>query len=347
MKHELEFKGADPGHRIQSLIESWISRLDRHSEGFSGDPVSLRCLVEEAPAHELFRASVTLKVPKKMLSAKDESHNAETAIHSAFQEVERQLEAYKSGLRGEHGWKRVECRRRLKCRKAGAAATAASPDPEWFFVLVEPHLAKLREVVGHVLGHVKARGDLAPSELEPDDVVDAALARAYGEFSNERTPEDVRSRLVRFALDEIKAAVKRAKIDRSVTYLEERVPRTPPTEQVSTLGDEILDFYQPDEDLKMEDIVPDLEVPPPDQITEGKNLQRCVRDALNGLSHDARRALTLRYIVGLPDKELAKSLRRPEAEVQRLIEDARLYVRAELNASGCAFKPSGSVALRR
>jgi hypothetical protein len=26
---------------------------------------------------------------------------------------------------------------------------------------------------------------------------------------------------------------------------------------VSTLGDEILDFYQPDEDLKVEDIVPD------------------------------------------------------------------------------------------
>jgi RNA polymerase sigma factor (sigma-70 family) len=241
-------------------------------------------------------------------------------------------------FKGEHWWKRVERRR----QRAEATAGAASEDPQWFFKLVEPHLAKLREIAGRVLNYVEARGDLPPNDLELDDVVDAALARAYDEFSKERAPEDIRSRLIRFALDEIKAEVKRAKTDRTrAVHLEERVPKTPPTEEVSTLGDEILDFYQPDEALKVEDIVPDLEIPRPDQIAETNELRQCVRAAVRGLPQDARRALTLRYIVGLHGRELAKSLGMREADVERLTDDARVSLRDRLVASGCTFKASG------
>ena len=58
-------------------------------------------------------------------------------------------------------------------------------------------------------------------------------------------------------------------------------------------GDEILDFYQPDEDLKVEDVLPGIEVPMPDEIAEIEKLRRCVRDTLSELPRDERRALTL------------------------------------------------------
>src|SRR3989442_13115201 len=44
-----------------------------------------------------------------------------------------------------------------------------------------------------------------------------------------------------------------------------------------------LDFYQPDEDLRMEDMVPDIEIPPPELIAETEELRRCVRAALSDL----------------------------------------------------------------
>jgi RNA polymerase sigma factor (sigma-70 family) len=347
MKQELEFKGFDPTPGIRSLIERQIERLDRKSQSLPGDVLFLRCAVEEVPVRKLTRVTVVLVVPQNTLAAKEEAHDAEAAVQSAFQEIEKQLEAYKSSLRGEHWWKRVERRWELKLQRAGVAAGAASEDPQWFFKLVEPHLAKLREVGGRVLNYVEARGDLPPNDLELDDVVDAALARAYDEFSKERAPEDIRSRLIRFALDEIKAEVKRAKTDRTrAVHLEERVPKTPPTEEVSTLGDEILDFYQPDEELKVEDVVPDLEIPRPDQTAETNELRRCVRAALRGLPQDARRALTLRYIVGLHGTELAKSLGKREADVKRLIDDALMSLREKLVASGCTFKASGPAVVR-
>ena len=63
--------------------------------------------------------------------------------------------------------------------------------------------------------------------------------------------------LILLAIEHLNAEVKRRRAARARTVsIEQDVPETPPTEEVSTLGDEILDFYEPDEDLKLEDLVP-------------------------------------------------------------------------------------------
>ena len=342
MKYEVEFKGHSPGSAIRSLIESRIEHLDRVSRGLRGDTLVLRGVVEQVPAHKQFRVSITFEVPQKTLAAKEEAHDPEAATRGAFQKIEKQLDAYKSSIRGEHWWKRVERRRELERRKTGTKRIGPVEDPQWFFPLVEPHIGALRNVAGRVLRYVEARGDLPQNALELDDVVDAALVRAYDKFATEPVPENIRSRLIRFALDEIKAAVKRFKTERERTvHIEEDIPETSPTEEVSTLGDEILDFYQPDEDLKVEDVVPDIQMPAPDEIAETEELRRCVRDALSELPRDERRALTLRYIVGLRGNELANSLRKPEEEVRRLLDSAQTRLRQRLVASGCTLKTTG------
>jgi DNA-directed RNA polymerase specialized sigma24 family protein len=75
----------------------------------------------------------------------------------------------------------------------------------------------------------------------------------------------------------------------------------------STLGDEILDFYQPDEDLKLEDIVSDIEVPTPEQSVEAKELQKLVRSLLAQMPREWRRALLLHYVGWRPEAEVAKA----------------------------------------
>jgi RNA polymerase sigma factor (sigma-70 family) len=170
-------------------------------------------------------------------------------------------------------------------------------------------------------------------------VVDAALVRAYDAFAKEHAPGDIRSGLVRYALDEIQAQVKRAQTDSTrAVHLEEDIPETPPQEEVSTLGEEILYFYQPDEDLKMVDVVPDLEMPAPDQVAEIEEVRSCVRTALRQLPEAARQALTLRYIVGLKGRELARALGKSEAEAEELIANARASLRDALAAAGCAVR---------
>jgi RNA polymerase sigma factor (sigma-70 family) len=131
------------------------------------------------------------------------------------------------------------------------------------------------------------------------------------------------------------AEVNLRKRDRDLTvHIEEDIPETSPTEEVSTLGDEILDFYQPDEDLKVEDIVPDIEVPTPEQIAETRELQRVVRELLGQMPEAWRRALLLHDIRGRTEAEVAKALGRPESDVGRILERAREYLRQKLTDYG-------------
>jgi RNA polymerase sigma factor (sigma-70 family) len=348
MNHTVEFKGFDPKDtsnsvdEIRKLIENRIAKLDRKIRRLSAGALFLRVLVERNPAHKLYNVSATFELPGKSLAAKDEKHDPASATKETFREMERQLEDYKATLRKEHLWKRLAKREELRQQKVNAAA---AHDHETFFSLIGPHLNALHDFVGHVLDFAEARGDLPRGQLTIDDVVDEALIRAYREFSESPARADIGSWLIHVAGAQIQTEVKRRKWERGHTVrIEEDIPETPPMEEVSSLGDEILDFYQPDEDLKLEDIVPDIETPSPEQEAEQQEMRQTVRTALKGMPGEWRRALMLRYVDGLEGAELSKSVGKPSKEVDRLLDYARGYFRERLIDAGCRFRTEGSSA---
>jgi DNA-directed RNA polymerase specialized sigma24 family protein len=209
------------------------------------------------------------------------------------------------------------------------------------FPLIGQHLDSLYHVVRHELGYLKAMDDLPPDEPTPEDVVDAVLPRAYQEFLKDPPAgRKIKSRLIELAREHLHAEVERLKAWRRRTpvRLEANVPDTPPTEWVSTLGDETLDFHEPDEDLKVEDVIPDLEVPTPEEETETRELQSCVDVALAGMPRQWRRALLLRHVEGVSGANLAKAIGRPEPETERILAHASEYLRQRLVESGCGLK---------
>jgi RNA polymerase sigma factor (sigma-70 family) len=209
-----------------------------------------------------------------------------------------------------------------------------------FFALVSQHLKSLYHVVRHELGYLQAVGDVLPSELTVDEVVDAVLLSAYREFVKDPRERKVKSWLLGLAREHLRAEVARLKAWRARTPVrtEQDFPDTPPTEWVSTLGDETLDFHELDEDLKVEDVIPDIDAPSPEEQAEIRELQWCVGTALAGMPAEWRRALLLRHVDGLAGVELAKALDRSEPETRRILEQARAYLRQKLVESGCRFK---------
>jgi hypothetical protein len=95
---------------------------------------------------------------------------------------------------------------------------------------------------------------------------------------------------------------------------------------VSTLGDETLDFYQFDEDLKMEDIIPDINMPAPEDIVANKELRRSVSLAIAGMPGRWREAL------------LETGKRKKGRKDARPLELARLYLRERLRQLGYSFR---------
>src|SRR5215831_14479857 len=101
------------------------------------------------------------------------------------------------------------------------------------------------------------------------------------------------------------------------------------------------DFYQPDEDLKLEDVVPDIEVPTPEESVEAKELHRLLRRLLDQMPREWRRALLLHVVRGRTKAEVAKAIGRRETEVRRILERARVYLRQDLTDYGYGFKRAG------
>ena len=208
-----------------------------------------------------------------------------------------------------------------------------------FLALVGQQLKPLYHVVRHQLRYLESIGDVLPGELTADEVVDAVLLRAYREFVRDPRERKVKSWLLALAREHLKDEVARLKAWRARTpvRIEQDYPDTPPTEWVSSLGDDALDFDEPDQDLKIEDVLPDLDVTMPEEHAETHELRWCVSIALAGLPDEWRRALLLRHADGLAVGEVAKTLGRSEQETRHILERARDYLRQKLVESGCRF----------
>ena len=341
MKHEIEFRGfgtnegVEPKEGIRELIETLLSRVEKRAQSFSPDTVFARVVVERNPAHKLFHISVKLDVPEKTLATKKETHDLEAGLRDAFAEIQRQLEEHKATLRGEPQWKQMERREQIRHNKG---RTPISDIPETFFAVINPYLSRLKEFVGRVIDFAESRGDLVPGQLTVQDVVDATLVKAYSEYLMNPTPGNIQAWLIRLATKEVEAEIRQTYFDRNRTvHLETDIPETPPREEVNRLGEDIFYFYQPDEDLKMEDIVPDLAVATPELEAEREELRRCVRTIFNSMPEDSRRVLLRHYIQGMTVKEIAKTAGESEAEIQRTLDNAREYLRERLIESGCTL----------
>ena len=218
-----------------------------------------------------------------------------------------------------------------KTRRAPPAETARAK----FLSQGRRHLPALYRFVRHELAYRRDAGDLLRGELTVEDVVDAAMLRAYNEFAADPKRRRSAAWWIRLATEFLDAETARFTAERETTrHLEEDVPETPPQEQVSTLGDEILDFYQPDEDWKLEDLIPDVESDDPEAAAESDEVRDRARAALAEMPAEWRRALLLHLTEDLGPAELAHALGRQESEIATVLEQAREHVRRRLEEAG-------------
>jgi len=121
-------------------------------------------------------------------------------------------------------------------------------------------------------------------------------------------------------------------------------PLLPPTEpQPAVVADEswlqadVLDFHGPDEDLRVQDVLPGLDVPAADRETERAEFQGCVRTALSALPRTWLHVLELQFAEDLLPSEVARRTGVSEEDLPSVVEHARALLRARLEEAGCRF----------
>jgi RNA polymerase sigma factor (sigma-70 family) len=206
---------------------------------------------------------------------------------------------------------------------------------ERFFTLARRQLGALYRFVRHELAYRVEAGDLIEGELTAEDVIDAMLLAAYGEYVRDPSRRRSVGWLILRAQEQIDSEARRLGEARETdAHIEEDAPETPPEEEVTTLGEEILYFYQPDEDLTVEELIPDLGLTTPEQDAQSREQRALVKAALAEMPSTERRALLLRRAEGLSAAQVAEAIGRPRREVERLLEEAQAKVRRRLEEAG-------------
>src|SRR5262245_18044086 len=338
MKHNKKFKSFEPDERIQGLIQNRIRKLETRVPTFSGDSTFLKIFIERNAVRKLYHVTLTMDVPGKTIAASEEAHDPALSIKAAFDELESQAQKHKETLRHERLWRHIAKRDELRRIKA-AMGEEWETKRETFFQLVNPHLEWLDHVIDHLIRYSEAMGGLAAGDSNSGEVVDEALIRAYREFLKNVSFGDVRSWLTRLAVDRLHEEINRLSSQQQLApvHIEEDIPETPPREEVWQLGEEILDFYQPDEDLKVEDVIADPGAATPEEELATRELRECVGDALRAIPHDWRQILLMHYNDDETVATIAESLGQTQREVRRILSYSARYVRARLIESGCTL----------
>lgn len=218
---------------------------------------------------------------------------------------------------------------------------------EALFAQLGRYMNGLYRYARHLLRYYEAQEGLRQNQIDVEDIVDAAVLETYCELGRAKDDRDVRRLLMKNARRYVQREIEQLNARRELTVSkEDDVPETPPEEEVMTLGEEIFEFFEPEEDLKVEDVVPDLDLPTPEEMTDRIELQQCVDSALAGMPAEWRRALELRFVRGLRGAALAQALGKPASETSRVLERARAYLKQKLVEAGCVITPENNRAAK-
>lgn len=230
--------------------------------------------------------------------------------------------------------------RRVGLRKLKTAlAERADTGPALFGETVRPLLASLAHFVQRELAYPQTRGDLAADDPLVDDIVDETIARACERFA-ERPPRlEPLQWLYQIALELLEVEVARRQMEEGrCISLEGRLPAQlhEPRED----DDELLfEYWQPDEGLRLQDMVPATDGTPEDAVIT-RELSELVAALFAELPEPWRRAVTLCRLEAQPQADAARVLGITEEELHHRLAHADAFLRARLGDLRLTPQPS-------
>jgi DNA-directed RNA polymerase specialized sigma24 family protein/ribosome-associated translation inhibitor RaiA len=311
--------------RVREIVEDSAKRIERHLQSFRPEVVRLEAHVDRNPAHHLYRVSLRLKLPSTVLASRCEEHDLRSALIEAFGDIEHRIERHIARLRRTHLWKRASRRARLAQTKHASDSTRRENERrQLLYELIEPELDALHGYLSREVSYLEAVGDSRAGLLDPSDLLAGTILRALR--SLEQRPIQIKEWLLRLAHEELTAALDAT---RTAVSLEHSAPVA---SEDST--EERYEYWEPEERLKLEDLLPDPAASSPEELAVQRDLRRALVRALTSLPRTWRRAWILTVFEAFTPAQTAAVLGLPEARVQNILQHAQVFLTERLADAG-------------
>jgi len=322
MRIHISYQGVDKALKksIRQLVRELADKLEGKLGTLAGHDASLKgTLQKHNHKKDLYRFGANLHLLHRIISADEEGSEPAVLVRKVFDELERQAMRYKSRLRNEHEWKRKARRKPLADIAAAAGESASAQggetmisDPADWFRQIQPCLDDLYDFARREITYLQATDDLRPDDIQPDELVDAVLVASWDRRGDKPADLDLRAWLHQLAIDLLDEEVEASQQRRLAISTEEVIE----DEDIDT---DLYEFYQPDEVLKVEDLIGVPEKLPEIEAKQVLLEQRQAQPALAQLPRSWRRAALLHHGAGFPLPVVASILRREVAAIEELL----------------------------
>jgi RNA polymerase sigma factor (sigma-70 family) len=197
-----------------------------------------------------------------------------------------------------------------------------------YFEILQRHLPMLFAFVGRELRFLHNVGALQGTEISTRDVVDEVCATALRRWDGKPDYLDVESWLKKLAVQVLRTYVP-PRPERQAESIEQIVPK----EDMATLDfdSEIYEFYEPDEELKLEDLIPDINARSPEEVVTQSEFETWLYGLLRSLPAEDRDSFAFHYIEGRPASEVARMMGLTAQEVKQRAERTRQYLLSRID----------------
>ncbi len=331
--------------RVEKQVGSWVARhLDDRLQHFNHYLPELSVYVarlKKNDQHYEVRGRLHLP-PKKVLVAHATAAELDVALATMLEHLLRQVDRHIKRIRHQEAWKRKARRQRLHELKARAAepVTAAATD---FVSKLESALPKLRQVVRRELAFLRAQGDLPADYPSVDDVVDEVLLLAETDADERSSGISPLSWLLKKMHTVLDREIDSTRVYGELVSLESAVPQDALDQAEAMVEEEVSEYWQPDESLRIEDIVPQVNAADPEAAAAASERMEYLFQLLRGLPIRWRRAVLLHEIDGLPVEHVAQALDESVGTVQAWLAQSTALLTERLQESGFVVEAGRSL----
>jgi DNA-directed RNA polymerase specialized sigma24 family protein/ribosome-associated translation inhibitor RaiA len=315
---------------LEKEVKHQLEKLNKYLQVFRPELVHIKGIVEESSAREGFVVSLNLRLPSGQMAVQEKSPVAATAIKAAFDGLTEQLKRHKQVLRSKHKWVRHRDADRRASEIASFEKTVAVVRPEAVSSIdiasyIDVNLPRLQRFVERQIVYRESLGELPPDQVAPEDVVAEAIANALGdEFEK---PELIKLepwlyRLTTEAIDRVAASA----VDVGGISLDGRHG----VQNVQASDEARLQFHQPDDRLREEDIIADGHAESPELLAARAELVKLVQVALRDSKRADREVFILHAVEGFTQEEIAVITNHTLEEVLTSIRTARQHLQRAL-----------------
>lgn len=322
--------------RAPEVIKEEVRQLEPHLVRFREDLVRLEVVASQTGGKTRIHVSLRLQLPSGVIAAQEEGLKVEPVLRKAFADLRHRLERHVARLKHDPDWKRPARRHRIGTLLPPARNAAEAERRAMYFDLIGDHLDRVYDAVRRELTYLEAGGSVPEGRLGVRDLVDATVLKGLDRFEVRPTEFSVGDWLMQLAhetIEEEARAARRALPEDAASL--EAEPETP-AEDPTEADQELFEFHQPDEVLRLEDLVADDAGTDPESEAERHDATRALHRAMADLPALWRRVLDRIYLADDTPAEAATALGLDAAEVAEIAQAAIAFLRARLIEAGFA-----------